>query len=141
MSNVIQVSAAHVHVMREDPMILAIVGVDDLGNVKVFEGVARTDTKPPYVVIQQVPTLADTGVYGDDYVVMMTEFQVASWGRSPDEARRLADACHDALRTGHWLVDPWSLMKVYRLGVPVLAPDRDTDLLQVQVRYRAMFGR
>lgn len=139
--SVTQVSIAHVHVLRQDPIVQAMVGVDGLGNVKVFEAVAPTNTKPPYVVLNQIPTLADDGVYGDDYVMMTTEFLVTSWARSPAEARSLADACHDGLLKGHWLVDPWTLMKVRRLSVPVLGPDRDTDLLQVQVRYRAMFGR
>lgn len=122
-------------------MIRTIAGVDVTGGVKVYESIAPTDVPAPYVVVNMVPTVADTGAYGDDYVIQVTEFQVTAWGRNDQEAWLLADACDDALRDGFWITDPWQLMKVRRDGVPAMFPDRDTNLRQVQVRYRAMFGR
>lgn len=132
---------AHKEVLREDVVVQGIVNVDRWGNTKVYEEVADTDVKAPFVVVSQIPTSGDLGVYGDDYALQVTEFQVSSWGRDDAEAWLLADACDDALLYSVWEITPYTLMKVRRNSTPVVLPDRDTNLRQVQVRYRAMFGR
>lgn len=131
------------NVLREDGIVVSIVGWDGDGETKVYMTIAKTDVRAPFVVLNQIPVLGnpDDGIYGDDNVVVTLEFQVASWGRTEQEAWLLADACDEALMLAQWTVDPYVLMKIRREGMPVSLPDRDTDLRQVQARYRVRFSR
>lgn len=130
------------NVLREDGLVVGIVGSDSDGETKVYQGIGKTDVRAPFVVLNTVPFLDDNGgVYGDDHAIILLEFQCTSWGRTEQEAWILADACDEALMLGLWTVDPYVLMKIRRQGMPTSLPDRDTDLRQVQARYRARFSR
>jgi len=130
------------NVLREDGLVVNIVGSDGDGETKVYPSIAKTDVNAPFVVINHIPMIENEGgVYGDDHVIVTLEFQVSSWGRTEQEAWILADACDEALMLGQWTVDPYQLMKIRREGMPTPLPDRDTDLRQVQARYMARFSR
>ncbi len=137
-----QISESPKVLLRNDSLVVATVGSGADGETKVYTGIAKTDVTAPFVVINQVPLLSDDGgVYGDDHVLVYSEFQITSWGRTEQEAWILASMCDEAVVMGDWAVDPYSLMKVRREGMPVSLPDRDTDLRQVQARYLASFSR
>lgn len=135
------IAEAPKNVLREDGIVVSIVGADADGETKVYQGIGKTDSVAPFIVIGTIPFLDDDGVYGDDHPIITYEFQTSCWGRTEQEAWILADACDEALMLAQWTVDPYVLMKIRREGMPTSLPDRDTDLRQVQARYRARFSR
>lgn len=141
-SNLKPLLDAHVQVLRDDVNVRAFVDFDDENEIKVYDYMAKTNSRPPFVVVTMIPTLSDqTGVYGDDDVMKITYFQVTCWGVGRNDSLRLMDICNEALLIGDWGVAPWELMKVRMEGMPQPIADRDTDWIGVQSRYRAMFGR
>lgn len=133
---------AHYHVLRSDLVVQTLVGVDADNEVKVYDTIVKTGAKAPYIYIQHIPILSDnTGVYGDIDVLKISNFQVACWAKSSKKAKQLFNAANNALFTGDWNSHPWELMQLTMDGLPIPGGDRDTDLVQVQARYRAMFGR
>ena len=130
------------HVLRRDSLIQSLIGVDSDGEVKVYEGTAKTDVKAPFIVSSFIPGNAPVGVYGDEVAMEVVDVQVTAWGSSRNTVWQLAEACDDALHLGDWPVDPYELKDLRRLSFPQLTPDRDnTNWVQIPLRYRLSFGR
>jgi hypothetical protein len=52
------------------------------------------------------------------------------------EAWSLADITDDAVKRGDYGFEPYTLMQVLRVAMPIELPDRDTGLAYVTVQYQ-----
>jgi uncharacterized protein DUF3168 len=129
------------HALRDDSVIEAIVGRDKDNEVKVYQGLAKSNVEAPYIVWNLIPGNQPTGAYGDDYAFQEILVQITSWGRNPHECWQLADITEEAVVKASYDVDPWTVAKVRRVNFPQELPDRDTNLTQVPVQYRFLLGR
>lgn len=128
------------HLLRADPEIVARVGTDDDDEIKVYQGVGKTDVDAPYIVFgiidgTSVPT------FGQDHTVQEVNFQVTAWGRTSSEAWNLAEVIDDALEVGDWDVVPYEPISLRRIQFPQELPDRDTQLRQVPIQYRFVMAK
>ena len=122
-------------VLRRDSLVFALIGEDEHGEVKAYQGVAKLDSTAPYIVLNVLPGSDITGAYGEEYAVELISIQVTAWGETSKQAWQLADAIQDALTVGDYEVEPYTLMKVRRNSFPPELTDRDTQLVQVPVQY------
>ena len=128
-------------VLRRDALIFSLIGVDPDGEVRIYQGVAKSDATPPYIIMNVVPGDSPIGVYGDDYAIEVLTVQLTAWGRHSKEAWQLADAIQDAVSLGDYEADPWGFMKARRVTFPNELPDRDTALVQIPAQYEFKFGK
>ena len=127
--------------LRDDPIIVATVGLDKDGETKVYQGLGKTNVEAPYIVLAVIPGVAPDGVYGDDYVVQNVMLQATAWGRNANEAWQVAEVIQDAFEHSDYSVEPWELMRVRRGSFPREMTDRDTNMIQVNTDYVFRFSR
>lgn len=128
-------------VLRRDSLILGLVGIDEDGETKIYQGVAKTNAVAPYVVLNVI--LGDTpiSVYGEMYAIEILTLQLTAWGRNSKEAWQLADAIQEAVAIGEYDAGVWNFMKGKRSSFPQELPDMDTALVQVPAAYEFQFGK
>ena len=128
-------------VLRKDPLILSLVGVDADGETKVYQAMAKQDSDAPYIVMAPAPGAAPISAYGETYAIETFTLQLTPWGRNSKEAWQLAEAIQDAIDAGSYDSGIWVFMKGKRITFPQELPDRDTALVQVPVIYEFQFGK
>jgi hypothetical protein len=128
-------------VLRKDPLVFAMVGADNDGEVKIYQAIAKQDSIAPYIVMNVVPGDTPISTYGEDYAIEVLTIQLTAWGRNSKEAWQLADAIQDAVAVGQYDAGLWDFMKGKRVTFPGELPDRDTALVQVPASYEFQFGR
>lgn len=121
--------------LRLDPKIMALVGLDTDQEVKVYQGIGKSNVSAPYIVLAIIPGIAPEGVYGDDYVLQDVMVRIAAWGRQSNEAWQLAEFIQEAFENADYSVEPWEMMRVHRTSFPREMADRDTNLVQVNTDY------
>lgn len=127
--------------LRDDAILGSLLGRDQDGEPKVYQGIAKTDVTAPYIVMTVVPGISPEGVYGDDYAIQNVMVQVTAWGRNPGEAWQLAEMIPDAFEEADYATEPWEVARVTRASFPRELTDRDTSLIQVSADYGFMFTR
>lgn len=128
-------------VLRRDTLVFALVGVDDDGEVKIYQGIGKSNVAAPYIVMNVVPGDVPVSTYGEDYAIEILTAQLTAWGRNSKEAWQLADAIQEAVRLGSYDVGEYELMRAKRVTFPNELPDRDTLLVQVPSQYEFQFGK
>jgi hypothetical protein len=128
-------------VLRKDPLIVGLVGIDSDGETKVYQAAAKQDSEAPYIVIAPAPGAAPISAYGEMYAIETFTLQLTAWGRNSKEAWQLADSIQDAVSIGEYDAGIWNFMKGKRITFPQELPDRDTALVQVPVIYEFQFGK
>lgn len=127
--------------LRDDAILDSLLGRDQDGEPKVYQGIVKTDVDAPYIVMTVVTGIAPEGVYGDDYSIQNVLVQVTAWGRNPSEAWQLAEMIPDAFDNADYAAEPWELARASRVSFPRELTDRDTSLIQVNADYAFMFTR
>lgn len=130
-------------VLSADPGIITKVGFDADNSVKVYQTLARENTKVPYIIIGIIPSGPQSiqPVYGDAQVMQVWRYAVSCWARNSQEAWELAEIAHDATEAGDFIVEPYTFAHLRMLSVPAEHPDRDTPYRQVLITYELMVGR
>lgn len=126
-----------------DPIVQALVGLDQWGFVKVYESMALQNTEAPYVTWQIIPGLPPTGDFGDAESMMDIDFQVTGWGENQDEAWQLYGATVDALKAD-WtaqVLPPWEMIRLARVATPGVLPDETTRWWQVPTTWRVSVSK
>lgn len=135
------ISEACRRILRDDPIVITVIGKDVDDEVKVYDTVAKTNVKAPFITVTLVPGATAVEVYGDDEVGHSLVYQVSSWGRNRVEAWEVAEAADQALKLGDWTVDPYTMQRLHRQGQPSVLGDRDTNWLQVIAIYDVFLAR
>jgi len=125
----------------DDPMVLAVVGLDRFGNMKVYEGKGLKDEDPPYIVWQMIPGEVPQGTYGDVDSIQEKNFQVTAWGRDNEEAWQLWYIIEQALKDTEFVTDPWNVIFLRKMGDEASLPDQGTNWFQVPGTWRASLVR
>lgn len=127
--------------LRADPILQAAVGEDSDGEYKIYTTLGKTGVTPPYVVLQLVPDVGPSPLYGEAEGLESFGIMATSWAENPTEAWQLADFVDDAIERADFDFTPHDLMLVRRDQSPQELPDRDTNWRQVVVPYRFLIGR
>lgn len=138
-----EIALAIPRALREDPVIFSFVGTDSDGSVKVYSEVAKSDEKVPYIVFTSaIPggNLVEP-VYGDARAHIIISYAISCWGRSSQEAWKLADYVDDALEHSDLVVTPYEVMSLLLTRWPQEHPDQDSLSRQVLLNYELQLGR
>lgn len=127
-------------VVRNDPLILSLVGTDEWNQVKFYDEVAPKDTSPPFLVWSVAPSPSPEGAYAQDDVITYLNVQFSSWCEEIKRSWQLSDAVEEAVAKGAYEASPWEFMQVRRVGAPQPLPDRDTSWFQVALTVQFQFS-
>jgi hypothetical protein len=128
-------------VVRNDPLVFSLIGADADEEVKVYQGIAKSNVEAPFIVMNVVPGDIPVPAYGEDYAIEVLTIQFTAWGRNSKEAWQLAEAIQEAVADGQYDAGLWDFMKGRRVIFPQELPDRDTALVQVPASYEFAFSK
>jgi len=129
------------HALRADPILQAMLGYDNDGEVKVYTPLAKPNVEAPYVTFSIIPNQGPVAVYGDSEVLEPFPVAISAWGRDGIEAWSIADAVDDAAKRADYSFEPYDLMYVLRTSTPREFQDRDTGLFYLVTSYSYALGR
>lgn len=115
-------------------------GVDEDGEVKVYNLIAKSKSSPPYIVTNYPPGSGIEGAYGEDIVIENMGIQVTSWATELERALKVADMADDAILDSDFNVSPFEVKSLRRISNPLPMVDTDAQLVGVVVRYEAMLA-
>lgn len=130
-------------VLRRDPILQAILGLDADNDLKIYEAVAKQNTAPPFLLWQLVPSGDIAGHYGDEYALVSKPFQLTAWGRTANEAWQLWDYAQEAVETGDWDFEltPYKRMRLVSQADQQELPDVETSWVQVPGTFLLVVSR
>lgn len=128
------------HALRADPILEAVVGRDQDGEVKVYSPDAKSNIEFPYITFSIFAPTEPIRVYGDDEAITPFRIALTSWARDSSEAWQLADVADDAVKRADYSFEPYSLMQVLRVAMPQELTD-PTGLTYLVVQYQYNLGR
>jgi len=136
------IQQAVVQILRDDPVIDALVGRNDW-TVKVWDrDKIPKDAPAPYVTVQRIPGSPPEGTYNDPISIKFPQVQISVWHDDADEAWQIADEIPDILLRGDYVdVEPDLVSAVTHLGDEVGLTDQDTGLVQVPRTFRFFISR
>lgn len=129
------------HALRADPILSAVVGTDDDNEVKIYNVKGKENIAAPFITLQILVLQDPLRVYGDDETVQSFRVAVGSWGRDSIEAWQVADVADDAIKQADYSFEPYTLMQVLRIQMPVELQDRDTGEYYLTTQYQFNLGR
>jgi len=127
--------------LRSDPKIESLCGLDEDGETKAYQAMAKTNVSAPYVIWSILSGIDSPPVYGDGYVIQDLMVATSAWGRNSTEAWQLAEFIQEAFEEADYAAEPWGMMFNRRISFPRELPDRDTNLVQVTADYWLRFSR
>jgi hypothetical protein len=130
-------------VLRADPLIIDLVGLDGNGEVKVYGsgGLAKSNVEPPFIAWSIAPGGDQPGAYGEKYVMQSVNCSIACWAHEEKKSWQLVDAVEEATERGDYDAGVWEFAQVRRTAYPQPLPDRDTSWFQVVVPLQFVFVR
>lgn len=141
---ILQVTNAVEFALKHDPILAAIVGLDENQQIRVYDTKAETKQPPPWVIYTMIPSAeGPVGHYGDLRAIETPTFQVTGWGRTKREAGQLFEVAQDALERADMADEllPYTKMILSRVGTPSLFPEEEKQWWQAPALYQLALSR